>query len=223
MILLKFFCFKHQHHFSQAWWTLWQALRGRGARCPYSVTFPYLTGPNTCIQVSTAQPINHCLLIQRKRKCSRSSAQTLSVFGPDLFWSFPFHWMCWHERINMPEVENWGSSLQQLFGERIGSIHRFLFWPLKYVSTHSFTLHAYPWLIMTFVDVTLKESGTSYSTVNASLGKLYGWCMFPRVHVSSSKSHPLIFQRSLSMQACPGIISTLSQPHNVCGDKLTEP
>jgi len=91
MILLKFFCFKHQHHFSQAWWTLWQALRGRGARCPYSVTFPYLTGPNTCIQVSTAQPINHCLLIQRKRKCSRSSAQTLSVFGPDLFWSFPFH------------------------------------------------------------------------------------------------------------------------------------
>lgn len=36
-----------------------------------------------------------------------------------------------------------------------------------------------------------------------SLERHYGWCMFPRVHVSSSKSHPLISEHFLSMQTVP--------------------
>lgn len=50
--------------------TLWQNLRGKYTQCPYSLTFRLLasTGPNTCIQTPAAQPINHCLLIQHKRK-----------------------------------------------------------------------------------------------------------------------------------------------------------
>lgn len=38
-----------------------------------------------------------------EKVCSRSSAQTLSVFGPDLFWSPLFQSLgVWHERIDMP-------------------------------------------------------------------------------------------------------------------------
>lgn len=51
------------------------------------------------------------------------------------------------------------------------------------------------------------ESDTSYSISRPSPGKLYGWWMFPQVHVSSSKSHPLIFEHSPSMQ-----YHQLSQP-----------
>lgn len=42
----------------------------------------------------------------QEKVCSRSSAQTLSVFRSHLFWSSPFQSAAvWHERIDMPVVK----------------------------------------------------------------------------------------------------------------------
>lgn len=65
--------------------------------------------------------------------------------------------------------------------------------------THLVT-HCSPW---PFVTQLWEESDTSHSIFRPSLERHYGWCMFPRVHVSSSKSRPLIFEHFLSMQTVP--------------------
>lgn len=77
-------------------------------QCPYSVTSCHWLwlAPNTCIQApySTANKSLSSDTI-RGKVCSRSLAQTLSAFGPDLFRSSHFQPLdVWHERIDMLAV-----------------------------------------------------------------------------------------------------------------------
>lgn len=50
------------------------------------------------------------------------------------------------------------------------------------------------------------------------LERTFVWCMFPWVHVSFSKSRPLIFEHFPSMQTV-NISSSLGQSCNICSDK----
>lgn len=75
-----FFCFRAgQSHASASLLSGWVDVVTGLERQGYTVSLfchlpPLaLTGPNTCIQAPTAQPINHCLLIQYKRKFAQGA------------------------------------------------------------------------------------------------------------------------------------------------------
>lgn len=93
-----FFCFRAGHsHASLSLLSGWVDVVTGLERQGYTVSLfchlpPLaLTGPNTCIQAPTAQPINHCLLIQYKRKFAQGAQLRHYLcfvpiyFGPLLF------------------------------------------------------------------------------------------------------------------------------------------
>ncbi len=100
----------------------------------------------------------------QEKVCSRSSAQTLSVFGPNLFWSSPFQSLdVWHERIDMPVAQTVMKTVMffaalmvwiiiKLIWNFVSApfwhfIHRCLLSPLRNVSTQLFTLHTYSLIV----------------------------------------------------------------------------
>lgn len=96
VLLFRFFCLC-QSHASASLLSSWLDVVTGLERQGYTVSLfchlsPLaLTGPNTCIQTPTAQPINHCLLIQYKRKFAQGARlrhyqwSVPIYFGPVLF------------------------------------------------------------------------------------------------------------------------------------------
>lgn len=112
-----------------------------------------LTGPNTSIGASTAQPINHCLMKQYKRKFAQWGLQTLSLFGlQSIYGPLLFSRLTWKDRhpcdeycdvlhcINASDGIQTGLDLgvSSFF---YGFIHRCLLSLLRNVSTPLLTLH----------------------------------------------------------------------------------
>lgn len=199
-----------------------------------------LTGPNTCIQTPTAQPINHCLLIQYKRK-----------FGPDII-SVGSHLflvqsfsvtgcVTWKDRYasglncdencdvlrfiyglssNQNDLDLCVSSLMAFHSQIAGS-HLCQMCPHNY-SHYTLTQSLFT---MTFCHITLRVKWHVIFCLQniTSLENHSIDACSPRVHVSSSKSPPLILDNVLSMQTVrPHITNSLNQLHNICSDKLTE-
>lgn len=192
---------------------LWQALRGKDAHCPISVTFPQWLWVDPTLTFkplySTANKSLSSATMWEKVS-SNSLAQALSVFGLDLFRSFSdVGWVTCQDKYAcrlhrrtvgssaplVVQITSWFHSQKPLFSPHLPS---------------------HLWLIVTFLN-TEKERGIFYF-YHQNISDTF-W-LLPQVHVSASKSRPLIFERSLSMQR---IICTLSQPYNVCSDKFPQP
>lgn len=242
-----FFCFRAgQSHASAPLLSSWVDVVTGLERQGYTVSLfchlpPLaLTGPNTCIQTPTAQPINHCLLIQYKRKFDSD----IISLGSHLFLVQSFSvtgCVTWKDRY--ATGLNWDENCDALHCIYSLSLNQnvpdlcvssFMAFHSQIAGSHlcRMCLHNYSHytltqslFTMTFCHITL---GVKWHAIfclqnTASLENHYGWCTFPQAHVSSSKSLPLIFDNVLSVQTVrPHSTNSLSQLHNICSDKLTE-
>lgn len=246
----QFFCFRDgQSHASASLRSGWvDAVTGL-ERQGYTVSLfchlpPLaLTGPNTCIQAPTAQPINHCLLIQYKRKFAQGARlRHYHCLVPIYFWSSPFQslgvCLTWKDRYAS------GSNcykncdvLRCINGLDNNPTHLDLcvcsFCGITFIDArsrlggmcpHNYSHYAltHSLFTVTLCHLTLRGKWHFIFYLQTISGEALRLMHVPLGTCVLLKEPPINLWALPINANRPHIIGSLNQPHNICSDKLTE-